>query len=183
MSAWSLFRQVRFDGLMYITNRIVARMPSHHLRNWFYRRIMRFEIGPRSSIFMDAWFDTRGNFRIGSDSVINQRCRLDNRGGITIGDNVSLAAETCVLTADHDVRTTDNRGRERPIKIDDYAFVGTRAMILPGVTIGRGAVVAAGAVVTRDVEPYTIVAGVPAKAIGQRPRELGYASGYRRLFA
>jgi len=66
--------------------------------------------------------------------------------------------------------------RCRPVVIEDHVWIGMRAIILPGVRIGRGAVVAVGAVVTRDVEPLTVVAGVPARVIGSRdPRGLDYA--------
>ena len=131
---------------------------------------------------MDAWFDSKGTFHIGNNSVINQKCRLDNRSGIWIGDNVSISAETCILTADHDIQTSDFAGRSRPVIIEDYVFIGTRAIILPGVTLGKGAVIAAGAIVTKSVEPFTIMAGVPARPIGVRNNELNYETHYPRLF-
>ena len=175
-------RSVVYDATLYITNRIVARVPSHTLRLAFYRHVLKCEIGPGSHIFMDAWFDSKRRFQMGANSVVNQRCRLDNRGGITIGENVSISAEVCILSADHDVQSRNFAGRERAVVIEDYVFVGTRAMLLPGVHLGRGAVVAAGAVVTRNVEPYTIVAGVPAKPIGTRSQDLDYHARYDRLF-
>lgn len=179
----SLLRALHLDGLLYLANRWVARVPSHHFRLWFYRRWMKFEIGTQSSIFMDAWFDTKSSFKMGKCSTINPKCRLDNRGGLTIGDNVSISNEVCILTADHDPKSANFAGRERPVVIEDYAFIGTRAMILGGVTIGRGAVVAAGAVVSRDVAPQSIVAGVPAREIGKRLAEFDYSASYCRLFA
>jgi acetyltransferase-like isoleucine patch superfamily enzyme len=178
----SFLRLARYDALLYLTNRVVARIPSHTLRLWYYRCCWKCEIGPNSFIFMDAWFDTRGSFRMGRNSTINQKCRLDNRGSITIGDNVAISTETCILTADHDPRDDDFGGRARSVQIEDYVFIGTRAMILPGVTLGRGAVVAAGAVVTRSVAPYAIVAGIPAREIGRRQTDLNYNASYCRLF-
>ena len=132
---------------------------------------------------MDAWFKSRGNFRIGENSVINEWCRLDNRGMITIGANVSISADVTLLTADHDLQDPEFKGRERGVTIADYVFIGTCAMVMPGVTIGRGAAVAAGAVVTRDVGPYDIVAGIPARKIGQRTAELTYRLCYKPLFS
>jgi maltose O-acetyltransferase len=132
---------------------------------------------------MNAYFDTRKNFYIGNNSVLNQKCRIDNRGGITIGNNVSISAEVCILTADHDLQCSYCTGRSRPVVIEDYVFIGTRAMILPGVSLGRGSAVAAGAVVTRDVPPYTVVAGVPARPISNRPTDLRYTVNYGRLFS
>ncbi len=179
----ALLRSIYYDGLLYITNRILARVPSHMLRQAYYRHVMHFSIGASSYIFMDAWFDAKGGFAMGHHSVVNQKCRLDSRGGLVIGDNVSISAEVCILTADHDVNSPDFAGRTRGVRIGDYAFIGTRAMVLPGVEIGRGAVVAAGSVVTRDVPELTIVAGCPAKQIGVRNGELAYACGYFRRFS
>jgi acetyltransferase-like isoleucine patch superfamily enzyme len=183
MKSFPFLRRVWFDGLLFVCNRIVGHVPSHAVRKFFYRSVMKIEIGERSFIFCRAHFDARGGFRMGSHSAINEECRLDNRGGITIGDNVSISPQVCILTADHDPHSPTFAGRQRPVRIDDHAFIGTRATILPGTTIGRGAVVAAGAVVTREVAPLAIVAGSPAKEIGRRDPSLDYQVEYCRLFA
>ncbi len=143
---------------------------------------MRFRIGSSTYVFMDAWFDAKGGLEIGNNTIINQKCRLDSRGTLTIGNNVSISSEVCILTADHDVQSGTFNGRLGSVTIDDYVFIGTRAMILPGVKVGWGAVVAAGAVVTKDVEAHAIVAGVPAKLIGHRNKILTYEIDYGRLF-
>jgi acetyltransferase-like isoleucine patch superfamily enzyme len=183
MKAPPFLRRIWFDGLLFLCNRVVANIPNHALRVLFYRQAMHFEIAKSSCIFSSARFDARGNFRIGKNSTINERCRLDNRGGLTLGENVSISAETCILTADHDPHDPTFAGRNRGVVIEDYVFIGTRALVLPGVTIARGAVVGAGAVVTRDVPPLTIVAGSPAREIGKRNPDLNYKIDYRRLFA
>ena len=175
-------RRIWYDGRLYLANRIVARIPLHWVRLLFYKKVMKIKIGKGSSIFMDAWFDTVGNLTIGENTTINQKCRLDARGGLSIGDNVSISAETCILTAEHDIQSRDFGGSSGPVRIDDYVFAGTRVMILPGVSLKRGAVAAAGAVVTRDAEAFTVVAGVPARAIGKRNSDLEYNCIYRRLF-
>jgi acetyltransferase-like isoleucine patch superfamily enzyme len=179
----SLLRRLWFDGLMFVCNHLVGHVPSHSLRRWFYRAIMRFDLGERAFIFMGAHFDTRGQFKLGDYSTINQDCRLDNRGGLEIGSNVSISAAVYILTADHDPQSARFAGRTRPVRIGDYVFVGTRAIILPGVTIGRGGVVAAGSVVTKDVAECSIVAGSPAREIGTRRADLSYQIGYYRFFA
>jgi maltose O-acetyltransferase len=175
-------QKIWLDGRLYVANRIVSKIPSHLLRLWFYRQVMKAEIGECTSIFMDAWLDSPGGLKIGFASTVNQRCRLDSRGGLTIGNHVSISAEVCILTAEHDVHAPDFIGVKAAVAIGDYVFIGTRAMILPGVTLGEGSVVAAGAVVTKDVEPYSIVAGIPARKIGNRQSELSYSVEYRRLF-
>jgi maltose O-acetyltransferase len=178
-----LLRRIWFDGLLFVCNRIVARIPSHTLRLAFYRSAMRFRIGRHSYIFSGASFTTRGNFSIGDHTTINDHCRLDNRAGLFIGDNVSISPEVCILTADHDPQDPEFGGRNRAVTIADYVFIGTRAMILPGVTLARGAVIAAAAVVTRDIEPLSIVAGSPAREIRKRNPDLRYKVDYCRLFA
>lgn len=166
---------------IFICNRWVSRIPSHSVRLFYYRRVMKYNIGPGAAILMDCTFDCTQNLSIGPNTVINGKCRLDNKGGISLGQNVSISHECIILSADHDLDSRDFAGRERPVTIEDYAWIGTRAMIMPGVTIGKGAVVAAGAVVTRDVAPYNVVAGVPAKMIRQRTEDLNYQLSYRRL--
>ncbi|NJK52359.1 MAG: hypothetical protein HC936_05170 [Leptolyngbyaceae cyanobacterium SU_3_3] len=79
-----------------------------------------------------------------------------------------------IWTAQHDLNDSGFAGVSAPVVIEDYAWISSRATILPGVTIGRGAVVAAGAVVTKSVAPFEIVGGVPAKKIGERNRDLDY---------
>jgi len=167
---------------LYLCNEWVACLPSHNLRNLYYKKVMKLQFGQDSAVLMHCNFDCTGNFSMGSNSVINQKCRLDNRGGITIGRNVSISQEVLILTADHDPDASDFQSRTKSVQIADFVWIGTRATILPGVQIGQGAVIAAGAVVTKDVPPYAIVAGVPAKTIKTRNKDLNYALSYRRLF-
>ena len=89
-------------------------------------------------------------------------------GGVKIGNNVDIAQEGNIWTEQHDYNSPTYASVCKPVRIEDYVWVATRATILPGVTIGKGAVVASGAVVTKDVPPLAIVAGVPARVIGQR---------------
>jgi maltose O-acetyltransferase len=168
----------KFEAQMYLCNRVIAQIPSHRIRLAFYRYGMGFRIAEGSFIFMSTWFYAPGRFSMGQHCVVNEKCRLDNRGGLTIGNTVSISSEVCILTADHDPQSRNFAGRISPVMIEDFAFIGTRAMIMPGVTVRRGAIVAAGSVVTRDVPEYTIVAGVPARPIGTRNRDLDYTINY-----
>src|SRR5215204_5308086 len=158
-----MFKKFLPELRLYVCNEWISAIPSHRLRKLFYHSVMGFRTGNRSSIFMHCSFDAARHFDMGSNSVINAKCRLDTRGGITIGKNVSISQEVIILTADHDLNSPAFTGRNKAVVIEDYAWIGTRATILPGVKIGYGAVVAAGAVVTSDVEAFSVVGGVPAK--------------------
>ena len=171
-----------FELKLYLCNNWVASIPSHSIRNWYYSQIMGFVIGKNSTFLMRCRFDFKEGIHMGENSAVNARCHLDNRGGIYIGDNVSISSDVTILTADHDMDAPNFQGRVRPVNIQDYVWVGTRAMMMPGVTIGKGAVVAAGAIVTKDVAPYHVVAGIPAKFIKERQKTLRYTASYKRLF-
>lgn len=172
----------RFDALLYVCNRVVAYFPSAAVRQYFYRHAMLLDLSPGVRILSGLWLDCRGQCSIGRNTIINQNCWIDNRGGIRIGANVSISPHVHIITADHDLSSPDFGGSERPVSIEDRVFIGSRATILPGVTLGEGCGVGAGSVVTKSVEPGTIVAGVPARAVGRRPRNLRYELSYQRRF-
>jgi acetyltransferase-like isoleucine patch superfamily enzyme len=165
-------------ALNYLTNHVVCHIPSFHLRHAWYRRVLGISLGRGAVVHLGCyvWFYGPGQLRrdglvIGAHTRINRDCCLDARGSLRIGENVSISPEVTILTAYHPIDDPEFRVASRPIEIDDYAFVGTRATILAGVRIGRGAVVGAGAVVTRDVPPLAVVAGVPARQVDTRPEE------------
>lgn len=177
-----IFKQIRFDALIYFCNFIIANFPSSHIRMFFYKTVMKIDLRSNVKIMSGAWLDTRGNLTIGENTVINQRCRLDNRGRIEIGSNVSISPEVHIITADHDIQHPKCIGRKAKVTIGDYVFIGSRATILPGVSIEKGAVIAACACVTKDVPAFTIVAGVPARPIKKRNTDLQYKTDYGRHF-
>ncbi|MEL7267034.1 MAG: acyltransferase [Planctomycetota bacterium] len=116
---------------------------------------------------------------IGDRNVINFGTTIDARTyDVEFGDDVSIGPEATVLTLGHDPQSTSFATDGGPVKIGNHVWIGYRAIIMPGVTVGDGAVVAAGAVVTKDVEPNTIVGGVPAKPIGKRNQEMKYELGF-----
>ena len=123
------------------------------------------------------------NIEIGDDSIIGDSAILDGRALLRIGSHVDIATEVMIYNSQHDIRDPGFTAIEKPVVIEDYVFIGPRAIILPGVTVGRGAIIAAGAVVTSDVEPMAIVGGVPAKKIGDRNvKELSYRLRRKGLF-
>ena len=132
------------------------------------------KIGKGSHLDMSCFFYSPKLIKIGEYSHINQFSLIDGRGGLSIGNSVSISHYVKLCTGGHDVYSKDFAGDHRPITIGDFVWIGINATILKGVRIGEGAVVSAGSVVTKDVEPYTIVGGIPAKKIGERPKGLNY---------
>ena len=108
------------------------------------------------------------NIEMGSDVAVDDHVSLYSVDKITIGTKVAISREAFICTASHDITKPNLPLVTAPVTICDGVWVGARAIILPGVTIGEGAVVAAGAVVTKDVEPFTVVGGNPAKFIKKR---------------
>lgn len=161
---------------------IIGNIPSHNIRKFFYRA-SGIKIGRGSSIHMGAKFYDLKSIVIGEDTIIGENCVLDGRSKLEIGNHVDIASEVMIYNSEHDINSDNFSAKEAPVSIQDYVFVGPRAIILPGVSIGKGAVVGAGAVVTKDVPPYTIVGGVPAKIIGERRNKaLRYKLGRARWF-
>ncbi len=161
---------------------MIACFPSHHVRRFCYR-LAGMTIGTGSTLHTGARFYNPAKIRIGKDTIIGEDVVLDGRDSLTIGDHVDFATGVMIYNSQHDINSEGFGAISAPVTIGDYVFVGPRAIILPGVTIGRGAVVAAGAVVTRDVEPFAIVGGVPAKVIGERKqKDLHYRLGRSAWF-
>jgi len=153
--------------LLYLFNHWINSIPVHSFRIWCYRRF--FSIGKGSTILMGCRIRDLSNIEVGELTTINQDCLLDGRDAVLrIGSNCDIAPEVMIWTLEHDLNDPEFRTKAGSVIIEDYVWIASRAIVLPGVRIGRGAVVAAGAVVAKDVEEYTIVGGVPAKKIGSR---------------
>lgn len=160
---------------------LTGRVPWHAFRLFVYRRL-GVKIGPHTSLHWRMRFYAPHGVTIGSHSIIGNDVFLDGRFGLAIGDNVNIGGETAIFTAEHDPNAPDFGMLGAPVVIEDYVYIASRSTILPGVRVGRGAVVALGAVVTKDVPPYTIVGGVPARAIGERRRDLNYQLNFHLPF-
>lgn len=130
-------------------------------------------------VFFARHLDVRSPYRIkiGDFTSINKRVLLDGRGPLVIGNNVDIAQEVNIWTEQHDYNDPMYKSVCKPVVIEDYVWIASRATILPGVTISRGAVIASCAVVTKDVPALAIVAGVPAKIIGYRNDCMQYKLG------
>ena len=118
---------------------------------------------------------------IGDRVAVGWFAELDARGGITVDHDTNISSHAKLITGSHDIDDPYFTADFKPIIIGHHCWIGTGAMILQGVTIGDGAVVAAGAVVTKDVPPYTVVGGVPAKVIRSRADKVLYKNGQAPL--
>lgn len=155
-------------------NHLLGGIPSHALRA-LYLRAWLGSLGRGTAVQMGCRFLNGRKVFLGERNVVNLGCLFDGRCyRITTGNDVSIGPEAAILTLGHDPQSGDFADRGGDVVIGDRVWIAYRAIVLPGVRIGEGAVVAAGSVVTRDVEPYQIVAGAPARQIGERKRDLSY---------
>ncbi|MFE6775115.1 DapH/DapD/GlmU-related protein [Streptomyces sp. NPDC057702] len=123
---------------------------------------------PESVTIYPPFFTEHGlNTRFGTNVFVNQGCTFMDRGGISVGDGVMIAPKVSLITGGHPLPLAERRAylSYAPIVIEDDVWIGANAVVLQGVTLGAGAVVAAGAVVSRDVPAGTLVAGVPARVV------------------
>lgn len=116
---------------------------------------------------------SEGYVHVGDRTWIGPFCVIYGNGGVRIGRDVMIAAQSCITSVGHrhdelHIPMMAQGIEVGPVTIEDDVWIGMNCTILPGVTIGRGAIVAAGAVVRSNVAPYTIVGGVPARQIAQR---------------
>ncbi|MCC8075175.1 MAG: sugar O-acetyltransferase [Clostridiales bacterium] len=135
-------------------------------------RLTGEKINASFRLFPPFYTDFGKNIHIGRDVFINSGCHFQDQGGIVIGDGTMLGHNVVLATINHDLDPAqDRKNHYAPITIGAHVWVGSNATVLPGVTIGEWSVVAAGAVVTKDVPPYTVVGGVPAKIIKKIQKE------------
>lgn len=170
------------NGLVLFAAFLVGRIPIHRFRLLCYRHIFRVGIGAQTAVHWRTVFFNPAGVTIGNHSIIGNDCFLDGRRSIQIGDNVNIGGHVQIYTLEHDPQASDFGVKGGPVVIHDFAYVATRSTLLPEITIGEGAVVAAGAVVTKSVPPYTIVGGVPASVIGRRSPDLRYTLDYHLPF-
>lgn len=147
----------------------------HKIRIIAYRSL--FNIGRNTEINFGVKFVTMHNLKgeiiIGENADIGYNSYLDYSGGLIVEDDVWISHNVTIMTHTHKIKTRKLKRlqplEKRPLKIGRDAWIGVNSIILPSVAlIGEGAIIGAGSVVTKDVEPFTIVAGNPAKVIGQR---------------
>lgn len=147
--------------------RIVGYIPIHIVRKLFYL-ISGLKMPLDSTIHLGANFFKPSGITIGHNTIIGNRCFLDGRAPLVIGNHVDIASEVLIYNDEHNINSANFENSLGSVTINDYVFIGPRAIILPGVNIGIGSVVAAGAVVTKNIPDFEIWGGVPAKKISDR---------------
>lgn len=140
-----------------------------------YLKFLGASIGSRSIILCEIPKSNLKKLVVGDNCYIDKTVNLALHSSINISDSVVVNSSVSILTGSHDLTSPSWEKIDSPIHISSYCWIASRAIILPGVCLGKGAVVAAGAVVTKDVPEYSIVAGNPAKIIGKRVRSLDYS--------
>lgn len=168
----------------WILNHVVNRLPYASWRMRLYGLFGVQLADTRTGCVMlgaEVYFPTR--LRIGRGTIIGPHCLLDARGGIELGEHVNISSHSRFMTAKHEVQDPEFDATYAPVVVGDRAWIALGVTVLGGVHIGEGAVVCAGSVVTKDVAPFTIVAGMPARQIGDRTRDLRYELTYRPNWA
>lgn len=145
------------------------------------RYFFRLKLDKSSIIFSGFNIRKSKKISIGKGTVIGYNCELDGRKGLTIGAFVNVSSDVKFYTLQHDYNCSSFSATGAPVIIEDYVWVSVEAIVLPGIKIAKGSVIAAGAVVTKNVEPYSIMAGIPAKKIGERIKNLNYNPSIHRL--
>ena len=181
---YRLWEKLCRDGWQRFSLYQMETIPSNHLRKWLYCGLGA-ECGKRSVFHFRTEIRDPFLLKVGEGTVIGDNALLDAHNGLTMGKNVNLSSNVVIYTGQHDHRDPyfRSKGGKRSVEIGDRAWLGSNVMVLPGVVIGEGAVCCGGCVVTKDVEPYAIVAGIPARKVGERPRDLRYEfSGKSKRF-
>lgn len=154
----------------------IGMFPSQRLRKVFYW-LCGMQMGKKVVIYGGCEFRDIFRVQVGQGTIIGNNCSIDGRNGVIIGKNVNMSTGVQIWTEQHDTQSRNfscDVMRYKMVKIEDRVWLSNNSIILPGVTIGEGSVVAAGSVVTKDVEPFSIYAGIPAKKIGNREKSINY---------
>ena len=162
-------------------NHVTGKLPFRSVRKLYLRGWLG-NFGTGSAVQMGCRFLNGRKIHLGERNIINFGCLLDGRKfHIRTGHDVSIGPNATILTLGHDPQSPDFADRGGDVIVGNRTWIGYGAIILPGIKIGDGAVVGAGAVVTKDVEPLAIVAGNPARKIGERNKDLRYHTKFDPL--
>jgi acetyltransferase-like isoleucine patch superfamily enzyme len=175
------FKSVLFDVFL-VASDFALSLPGHRFRVWWLRTIVQAQVGDQVAIQRGVRIRGRGGLSIESGTNINRGVLLDGGGGLNIGAHVNISPEVMLLTTEHDPNSPGFEGRAKAVRIGSRSWIASRSIVLPGAEIGEGAIVGAGAVVRGVVEPWSIVAGNPARVVGQRDQSAQASlAPYRRF--
>lgn len=158
-------------GIEWMWIRLFLAIPSKHVRMFFLNCHKGVHIHHSVPIYRGFSWRNGGDFVVGKGSSIGINNMFDSRMGLYIGKNVCFSDRVTIWTLQHDYNDMNFSTKGGSVKIGDFVWVGCNVVILPGVSIGEGAVLASGCVVTKDVDSYTVVGGIPAKKIAERKRQ------------
>jgi putative colanic acid biosynthesis acetyltransferase WcaF len=168
--------------LNFLFNDVITHIPAHWLRLGFLKLFNR-HIHRSAVILMHVRILNFWKIKIAERVVINQYCLLDCRKyPISIGKDSDIGPYTRIWTLEHDPDSPSHGLKGGEVIIEDHVWAASAVTILPGVRIGRGAVLASSCLVSKDVKPLEIIGGIPGKVIGQRKNELSYSLDYTPLF-
>lgn len=162
-------------------NYIVNSIPCWHIRKLFYK-LAGMKIGEKSRIHMKAIVIMPKNIQIGERTIINERCFIDGRGGLTIGNDVSISVFSMIITGSHDKSSPTFAYRSGQIVIEDNVWLGSRVIILDNSTIRKFCVIGAGSVLKGVTSENSVYVGIPAKKICDRKLENMYHLTYNPYF-
>lgn len=173
------------DSIVRLSVKLVGFIPSHFIRLVIYKFVFRIHIGKNVVIYYGAEIRSPWNLYIGDGTIIGDKAILDCRSGLCIGENVNLSTGVWIWTLQHGINENDfsTKNEIKPVFVENRAWLSCRTTILPGVKICEGSVVAAGAVVSKSTEPFSLYGGVPAKYISRRNNDINYVfDGSHMLF-
>jgi maltose O-acetyltransferase len=162
----------------YLYNHWITYFPNYQLRILYLRHILGIHIGRECFIHMGCFLEGN-NITIGDNTVIGRNCYLGGSGGkLTIKNNVSITAQTYIFCSTHIKDSSTFACEFKDVTLEDRVWIGARAMILPGVRVGEGAILGAASTATKNIPAYSVYAGSPAKAISTRNKKLSYILKY-----
>ena len=163
-------------GLCFFNILIIGIIPSFRIRAFLYKNVFLMKIGKGTKIRGFVELIAPWNIEIGNNSMLGQECKLDGRKGLYIGNNVNISDCTAIWTEQHDINDENFACNDKggKVTIKDRVWLGFRTIVLPKVNINEGVVLASGAIATKDCEEFSLYAGIPAKKIKDRTKNLKY---------
>ena len=164
-------------SIIWYSSNLISKIPSYQLRVFLYKNIFKMKIANKSSVYHGCEIINPWNISIDEGSIIGIENKIDGRGNIFIGKHVNMSHQVNIWTMQHSVNSPKFEGVIGSVSIGDYVWLGNRVTILPGVKIAKGCIISSGSIVSKDTEEYGIYAGIPAKRIAKRNKNLKYDIG------